>query len=197
MALKIDSKKMLFESLMELLQTCTLEDITVQQIVDYCGASRSTYYRHFTDKYSLMIWPYQEKLDRLIDKPATPSTYRPVMDEALAFLKAKKKYFLKISKVEVQNSFSKFMYDRALHYTVDYLKNVLGCDELSLEHKLSAQAASAGYALLVLEWLKRGCDIPIDELSKILANSIPANIAVFFLPPIVGEVIDTKFSAGA
>ena len=181
--LKIDSKKVLLESLMELLQTRSIEDITVQQIVDHCGASRSTFYRHFTDKYNLMIWPYQAELDRLIDKPPTRSTYKPVMDEALSFLKTQKRYFSKIAKVESQNSFGGFMYSRALHYMVGYLKNALECDELPLEYRLSAQASSAGYAFLILEWLKRGCDVPIDELSWILANSIPANIAVFFLPP--------------
>ena len=58
MTIKKTSKVILYEAFYELAKTKSLEDITVQDILDYSGISRSTFYRHFVDKYDVMSWAY-------------------------------------------------------------------------------------------------------------------------------------------
>lgn len=53
MALKVDTRRILAESLENLLEKRELKDITVNEIVGNCGAARSTFYHHFKDKYDL------------------------------------------------------------------------------------------------------------------------------------------------
>lgn len=61
MAMKTGSKIILANALQALLKEKTFENITVEDILEKSGASRSTFYRHFQDKYSLMNWVYMEE----------------------------------------------------------------------------------------------------------------------------------------
>lgn len=63
------------------MRTKELEDITVNDITNHCGASRSVFYRHFRDKYDLATWVYERFI---------------------------REFFSKISKYKGQNSFSEF-----------------------------------------------------------------------------------------
>ena len=40
--------------------------ITVQEIVDNCGYSMATFYRHFTDKYDLIAWDYTRGVEKIM-----------------------------------------------------------------------------------------------------------------------------------
>ncbi len=180
MALKPDTKRIIFESFEKLLRTHSLEDITVQQILNDCGASRSAFYRHFKDKYDLMIWAYRKQLDQIINNLPELSSYQEVTYELMAFLKSKREYFANIAKAEVQNSFREFMYDYSLRYVLHHLKEALKSDELPREYILSAQASCAGITFITLEWLMRGCDISVSEFTQILCDSIPIKISPYF-----------------
>ena len=59
---KQDSKKLLAESIMELGLSKSIDDISVQEIVNNCGLSRQTFYNHFPDKYALVEWIYKSNV---------------------------------------------------------------------------------------------------------------------------------------
>ena len=52
----MNAKHDLAEALCQLLETKTLEKITVKDIVARCGVNRQTFYYHFHDVYDLMRW---------------------------------------------------------------------------------------------------------------------------------------------
>ena len=47
------TKRLLAQSLMDLMTTTPLEKISVNDIVDHAGVGRNTFYYHFEDKYDL------------------------------------------------------------------------------------------------------------------------------------------------
>ena len=53
-----------------------VDRITVREIVQTCGTTRQTFYRHFTDKYDLINW-YFDKL--LAESFATWGREKPCM----------------------------------------------------------------------------------------------------------------------
>ena len=59
------TKQALAAALHELLQTHTLDEITVTQIVDTCGINRQTFYYHFQNIYALAEWTFQQDLQHL------------------------------------------------------------------------------------------------------------------------------------
>ena len=50
------TKRLLAQSLQEIMVTTPLEKISVNDIVDHAGVGRNTFYYHFEDKYDLVNW---------------------------------------------------------------------------------------------------------------------------------------------
>ena len=48
------TKRLLAQSLMDLMTTTPLEKISVNDIVDHAGVGRNTFYYHFEDIYALL-----------------------------------------------------------------------------------------------------------------------------------------------
>ena len=53
------TKRLLAQSLQEIMATTPLEKISVNDIVDHAGVGRNTFYYHFEDKYDLVNWYFQ------------------------------------------------------------------------------------------------------------------------------------------
>lgn len=66
------AKKMLAESFRELAEKKPVDKITVQDIIDNCGYSKTTFYRSFKDKYDLMAWAYIKEQEEIIDRMDNP-----------------------------------------------------------------------------------------------------------------------------
>ena len=61
----MNAKHDLAEALCQLLETKTLEKITVKDIVARCGVNRQTFYYHFHDVYDLLRWIFEREAANL------------------------------------------------------------------------------------------------------------------------------------
>ncbi len=62
------TKQALATALRDLLNTTTLDNITVKDIVDRADVSRQTFYYHFGDVYQLLDWAFQSSLKKLYER---------------------------------------------------------------------------------------------------------------------------------
>ena len=62
------AKEILAESFRELTATKPVDKITVPNIIENCGYSKTTFYRLFKDKYDLMAWDYAQKIQSIVDQ---------------------------------------------------------------------------------------------------------------------------------
>lgn len=60
------TKQSISESLMMLLETHTIDKITVKDIVAECGVNRQTFYYHFRDIYDLLEWTLEENIQTFL-----------------------------------------------------------------------------------------------------------------------------------
>jgi AcrR family transcriptional regulator len=60
------AKEILAESFRELAESKSVDKITVPEIVENCGYSKTTFYRLFKDKYDLMAWDYAQRLQAIV-----------------------------------------------------------------------------------------------------------------------------------
>lgn len=65
------TKKLLADSLKNMLSTKTLDKITVKDLCENCNVNRQTFYYNFQDIYDLMEWIFQDDLETEI-KNADP-----------------------------------------------------------------------------------------------------------------------------
>ncbi len=62
------AKEILAESFWELAGSKPVDKITVPNIIENCGYSKTTFYRLFKDKYDLMAWDYAQRLQAIVDQ---------------------------------------------------------------------------------------------------------------------------------
>ena len=63
-----NTKKMLADMLISLLQTKPISKITVSEIVNLCDINRKTFYYHFQDVYDLLEWHLNNEVSRAASK---------------------------------------------------------------------------------------------------------------------------------
>ena len=62
-----NTKSMLAETLILLLEKKSLSKITVSELVNLCEMNRKTFYYHFSDVYDLFEWYLNEEMQKVID----------------------------------------------------------------------------------------------------------------------------------
>lgn len=62
------AKEILTASFQELATLKSIDKITIQDIVDNCGYSPATFYRHFKDKYDLIAWEHTRAVAEIVDQ---------------------------------------------------------------------------------------------------------------------------------
>ncbi len=62
------TKELLAESFWELAEKKPIDKITVSDIIGNCGYSTATFYRHFKDKYDLIVWAYTQSVSQTMDQ---------------------------------------------------------------------------------------------------------------------------------
>ncbi len=82
----IATKRLLAESLKKLLETRTLDRITVKEIVQDCGVNRQTFYYNFQDIYALMEWIFEEEEKRIIGDNRTYDTWKDGLAAVFQYL---------------------------------------------------------------------------------------------------------------
>ncbi|MDO5300074.1 MAG: TetR/AcrR family transcriptional regulator C-terminal domain-containing protein [Clostridia bacterium] len=80
------TKRMLAMSLKSLLTKTTLDNITIQDIVDDAEVSRKTFYYHFQDIYDLMEWTLMEEQKRLLPEAITLENWQQEITKVYAYL---------------------------------------------------------------------------------------------------------------
>ena len=62
------AREILAESFRELAADKPVDKITVPNIIENCGYSKTTFYRLFKDKYDLMAWDYLQRIQAIVSQ---------------------------------------------------------------------------------------------------------------------------------
>lgn len=179
MSNKINSKLILANAFRDLLKEKTFENITIENILQKSGMSRSTFYRHFEDKYSLMNWLYKAPAEEIISGNPSSSQSKNILIQCFQYIKENQNYFSQIIKVHGQNSFTEFLYSHAQNVTVDRISKAIGKDKLPYELFFSVRFYCGALAFIVTEWLKSGLKESPEELAQLVYDSIPQSIKIY------------------
>ncbi|HVI41078.1 MAG TPA: TetR/AcrR family transcriptional regulator C-terminal domain-containing protein [Anaerovoracaceae bacterium] len=168
-----DVKELLAQSLQRLLEKKTLEKINVQEITRDCQVSRSTFYRQFLDKYDLMNYCYQVKVDKFL-KELEYNNCQNILTYIFYFLKEDKNFFENAIRTKGENSFLNFLYD----YSFDFYKKEFLTrskkDKLSNKETACIAFNCAGAVRLVEGWIKcRMKQSPEEAVLKTRYRLIP------------------------
>lgn len=162
-------KEILSRTIEELMAEKRLEDISTSEIISRSGLSRSTFYRHFADKYELANWRYKEMLDQLSKDHTSPDTSGNNIYKLICFIDENRRFFRKLLSYNGQNSF----YDYYLKITFEWAERVQSGSGRKLTQKdyYTMRYHAAGILTILNEWLSSDDPIPVDEFYEIIMDN--------------------------
>lgn len=169
------TKEKLAESMEELLQKKSLEEITVQDISDNCGICRTTFYRHFRDKYDLIGYIYAGENVILKEKFETTKSLFSGIKEYLDFLYEKKVLSEKAFEYNGQNSPMDTIYECGVTSMREKISPLFGGEiPEDIEDSIDFYVSATTY--LTKRWVMGGFKKSTDEMAKINFDNMPEKL---------------------
>ena len=178
------SKKMIRESLYGLMREKPLNKISVTEICERADVNRSTFYSYYTDIYDLHqqiineFFSIQKSVIKHIKESIRSVTaldgfdYNDFYEIVYYYLRTVKEntdlykfIFNQNADNSVHASFGKVTY----HTIKDVLKPILEEDR-AVELKKAFTFVAGGTTALIMTWVEKNCDTPIDELASLIAK---------------------------
>lgn len=184
------TKQALADTFKSLLETQTIDKITVKDIVAKCGVNRQTFYYHFCDIYDLMEWTLDNDMRTVLPDISDFSDefqiteWKDKIYQVYRFLHARKRQILHaydpINKTYYENFLLKF-----LTPIIDYRISL--CEASSAIPDEKRKFVSKAYTWicldLVLEWLEHGMPnehkIQLDDYLTLVDGSLDAALERF------------------
>lgn len=171
--LKVNTKKILLDSCVNLLQEKPFSDITVIDICEKAEASRSVFYKYFHDKFELIAYEYEDCMDYIVNQLQTNddfTMYDATYERCKFYYDRKHIYEKIVTDSEVRVFDDLFIHVYADHATL-FAKYNLKKDTLSKEVEYAIHYHAVAQTNMVKEWIQRGYDISTDKFAKILTDN--------------------------
>lgn len=164
-------KRAIIDALDALLENQEFERISVQDICERAQVSRTTFYRHFEDKYHLVNWTYANYKEVLNVKAPEDETYQLSLSYLLAFMQDRQSFFKNVLKYTGQNSLADFMLDVTNSYFLLCAHPGVQPESLDIKERRMILFNAAGATEIIRQWVLNGCcDDPTDVVDDISAN---------------------------
>ncbi len=178
------SKKMIRESLYELMRERPINKISVTEICERADVNRSTFYSYYTDIYDLHqqiineFFSIQKSVIKHIKESIRSVTaldgfnYDDFYEIVYYYLKTVKENtdlykFIFNQNVDnsVHASFGKVTY----HTIKDVLRPIIEEDR-AVELKKAFTFVAGGTTALIMTWVEKDCDTPLEEFASLIAK---------------------------
>ena len=169
------SKMVIRDSLMELMKTKSILNITVKDICDLADISRSTFYDHYKDQYDLIRQIEEEALSYLEsrlnmykDKPSKREITQ-MLEEMLAYIVNNGNSIQILLSENGDLAFQKklFQYFTNHNLVTKLLSDKQQGDEERNYYSVFVVHGAIG---MVQHWLKSNMSIPVPQLAKMLRH---------------------------
>lgn len=176
---QIDVQQHFFEAIYRLLNKHPIEKITVRDIVNEAGVSRSSFYRNFYDKYDLLNKYYDSVLEKTLYLYDKDITYR----EATSLIYNKIKEDLKFYQNAFKSNDANGLKNHIFKISQDFHMRILerkGITVTDWKVQKVIDAFIFGNLEIMCIWILHGMKEPIEEMQDIFELGIPENCKEYF-----------------
>lgn len=168
----MDTKKIVSSALFELASEKRLEKITITDVLDRSGVSRSTFYAHFQDKYDALNWFCATKANAVLADCAAKDWYHVLI--SLNSFAYNNRGFFRVYLKDDTDVMKKYRMD----YIGSFLKRAYFPEKapeenLTRQERLTLIHAAAGVSEMLKEWLMEDCKMPVVEFSYLGYSFLP------------------------
>ncbi|MFD0672877.1 TetR/AcrR family transcriptional regulator [Cohnella sp. GCM10027633] len=172
------TRKLLWNALLDLLEAREFDSLTVQEICDAAMVHRTTFYKHFEDKFALLSYGLA-KMDELFAGTSYEERIFHPMRLMMRFADAKE--FRVLAKAAGESSFLNEMLTK--HGAEALKRDMLRAQANGMNFKVPVEMMAAFYSGaasgLCTWWMNDGARIPPEQIDDYLGLMINRNL---FLP---------------
>lgn len=179
--MKKSAKIILADSLEQILKTCSFDKITVGDIAENCGISRTTFYRNFKDKFDCMNWVYQNKISQIVSENSDIASWKNLVLQIALFLYSKKDYFAKVNNYTEQNSLMECIHKCGMDYATELVKKEYPDGKLSREDYYLLHMYMTAAVECINLWLREGCTGGPEFLADMQSSFMPEVLRKYFV----------------
>ena len=176
------TKELLAESLKDLAQFKSVNKITIKELTKNCGLTPPTFYNHFRDKYDLMAWIYNQKLEESLENFGRGDTFEDVICKWMEIVLEDEKFYLNLLKNAVgQNSFRYTANDYAIKILSEWIKIRHGFEDLPPTISFCLRFYMRAISEFVNDWALEKWDCSPREMAKFFVEAMPAPLKPLLL----------------
>ena len=169
------AREILAESFRELAGSKPVDKITVPNIIENCGYSKTTFYRLFKDKYDLMAWDYAQRLQAIMaqTEKADYEWKQTLLDGALLYNEQKDYLRNLLLHTSGYESFSRHMKQIHIECLTKCVLDASGLKELDIKTKMYVQAYCQGTVDMSCDWIMGTFPVTPEELATVYEDCLP------------------------
>ena len=156
-----------------------VEKVTVKEIVEECGTTRQTFYRHFLDKYDLINWYFDKILSESFKHMGTGETVYESLVWKFHFIEHERLFFDAAFRYDDQNSLRDHDY-REIHAFYTNMIESRTKEPLSSELNFILEMYCRGSVYMTTRWVSGEIEYTPEEMAKCLVDAMPAVLAEVF-----------------
>ena len=168
------TKVLLAESLKDLAQVKQVDKITIKELTQNCGLTSPTFYNHFHDKYELMAWIYNQKVEASLKNFGNGDSFEDVICKWIEIILEDERFYMNLLKNAVgQNSFRYATNDHAINLLEDWIKARHYLQELTPEISFCIRFFMRAVSELVNDWALDKWDLTPRDMAKFFITAMP------------------------
>lgn len=170
------TKKIIAYALKDLMKTKDFEKISIKEIMEHADYRRQTFYDHFSDKYELLDWIYEQEITEIIADFISYEHWTKIIPRMLHYFKKNKLFYQQALSIHNYHSFDLCF----THHIELFLKTILLEDKsnsCSIEQlEKNTHFLAYGFTGIVKEWLFEDCQKSDEEMESFLISVIESTI---------------------
>lgn len=171
-----DTKFHFGKTFLKLLETHSIDEITISQLCEKSNYSRETFYYHFKDKYDLIRWIHYYQSTYYFEKFYPIEPWDSVIDRILHETIRTSIFYTRGFEDDSYNNLEKSMLEHTNHLYTEMVKDTLATDDLPNNFKILIKYNANGSVLLVKEWIMNDFKIPKSTFKEAIIASMSEDL---------------------
>ncbi|MGN0179845.1 MAG: TetR/AcrR family transcriptional regulator [Monoglobaceae bacterium] len=165
----IDIKKLMTDALLELCNTKPLEKISVCDISQNSGVSRTTFYKHFKDMDDLIVYAYKDKIIGEFRDPTDPDfDFVTALIDCYSSDAKYHKFIKQAIQMDSQNCLRDFMIEYSKKFDETWFEHMTG-RPMNAYQRMISHYHSAANIQIRHEWILEESDLtPLEKTEFII-----------------------------
>lgn len=173
------TKYRLAEAMKNCMKRAPLEKITVKEIVDECGTTRQTFYRHFQDKYDLVNWYFDKILLESFEHMGEGKSVYEGLVNKFHFIDDEKLFFRAAFKNDDQNNLKDHDFHLILAFYTSQIEGKTG-RKMSERLRFLLEMYCQGSIYMTVQWVLGKIKGTPEEIARSLVEAMPPELADVF-----------------